>query len=331
MSDIDLSSLREECISQRRQGEWSVEGYRERFEVWARSYPPAPDLKIERLDIGGVEVHRVEAPNARPDYHMLYFHGGGYVACSASTHNVWAGDLSRAAGATVWNVDYRIAPESQFPAALDDTVAAYRTLVSEGLITPETTVFAGESAGGGLVVATMSVLRDAGDPLPAGGVCLSPWVDLACSGVSLITNQDTDPVVRQKGLQRASKLYMGDHDPLDPLASPLYGDLSRIAPLLIQVATTETLLSDATRLAAEAESAGVRIHLECWEGALHFWQGFGDKFELARSARAAIADFVQCCIEGRTYASPKIEAIVSHVDLVSETISLNIEELSSNQ
>ncbi|MBI1844760.1 MAG: alpha/beta hydrolase [Actinobacteria bacterium] len=307
MGDDELALLQEEIARQRRPTQWSVEGYRERFENWSSQYPPAADLRIERFELGGVDVYKVEAPNARSDRHIVYFHGGGYVACSALTHQVFVGDLSRATRATVWNVDYRLAPEHPFPAAPTDTVLVFRELVTRGLIEPDRTVLAGESAGGGLVVATMLSLRDAGERLPVGGACLSPWFDLACTGESLVSNQATDLTVRLKGLQRTAKLYLGDHDPTDPLASPLYGDLRGLPPLLIQVATTEILLSDAVSMAVRAEAADVTVHLEPWTGAVHFWQGFTENFTLARRATAAIADFVDCCIEGRPYVSPQLD------------------------
>lgn len=307
MADGELALLQEEIAQQRRPTQWSVEGYRERFESWSSQYPPAPDLGIERFEFGGVDVYKVEAPNARSDHHIVYFHGGGYVACSALTHQVHVGNLSRATRATVWNVDYRLAPEHPFPAAPNDTVQVFRELVARGLIEPQRTILAGESAGGGLVVATMMILRDAGERLPAGGACLSPWFDLACTGESLVSNQATDLTVRLKGLQRTAKLYLGDHEPTDPLASPLYGDLVGLPPLLIQVATSEILLSDSLSMAERAEAADVTVQLEPWTGAVHFWQGFTENFALARRATAAIADFMDCCIEGRLYVSPQLD------------------------
>lgn len=327
MDNDELSLVQDEFIRQRKPGQWSVTGYRERFAEMAKDHPVASDILVQCFNLSGVDVYKVEAPNARSDYHIVYFHGGGYVACSAETHNFWAGDLSRAARATVWNVDYRIAPEDPFPAAPMDTASAYRELVSRGFIEPERAVLAGESAGGGLVVATMLMLRDIGERLPAGAVCLSPWVDLAFTGASLLVNQELDLTVRLKGLQRASKVYLGDHNPRDPLASPLYANLEGLAPLLIQAATTEILLSDATRLAGQAESYGVRAHLELWEGALHFWQPHLQKLEIARQATAAIADFVECCIEGRTYESPSfVRTSVVDLDLSAEEPITLVEE-----
>lgn len=307
MAEEEIAQLKAEIARQHRPSQWSVEGYRERFEAWAVDYPPATDLHIEQHEFGKVDVYKVEAPNVLADRHIVYFHGGGYVACSALTHQSFAGNLSRAARATVWNVDYRLAPEHPFPSAPTDTVSAFLDLVTQGLLEPDRTVLAGESAGGGLVVATLMALRNAEGPQPAGGVCLSPWFDLACTGTSPATNQATDDLVRLKGLQRTAKLYLGDHDPKDPMASPLYGDLEGLPPLLIQVATTEILLSDSTRMAARAMEAGVEVHLEPWRGVFHFWQGFSSNLSLARQANSAIADFVDCCIDGGSYRSPQLD------------------------
>lgn len=334
MAEEEIARLKEEIARQHRPAQWSVEGYRERFERWAVDYPPAPDLRIERLEVGDVDVYKVAAPNAFADRHIVYFHGGGYVACSAITHQSFAGDLSRATRSTVWNVDYRLAPEHPFPAAATDSVSVFRELATQGLLEPDRTVLAGESAGGGLVVATLMTLRDAQGPQAVGGVCLSPWFDLACTGASLATNQATDDLVRLKGLQRTARLYLGTHDPTDPLASPLYGDPGGLPPLLIQVATTEILLSDATRMAARAREAGVEVHLEPWRGVFHFWQGFTSNLSLAREANTAIAAFVDCCIDGGRYVSPQpdhssgfgIDLTVELSDLETGIVDLGVVE-----
>ncbi|MGK2958001.1 MAG: alpha/beta hydrolase [Acidimicrobiales bacterium] len=286
---------------------WSVEVYRARFEQTASWFPAEPDLEIIQVNPGGVNVERVSAPNARSDYHIVYLHGGAYVGGSLLTHREYAGRLSRAARATVWNVGYRLAPEHPFPAAPQDALAAYRGLVESGVLQPERTVLAGDSAGGGLVVAIMLGLRDAGDLLPAGGVCLSPWMDLACTGESLVTNADYDVTVRAKGLQRTAALYLAGHDPTDPLASPLYGDLGGLPPLLIQVGTTEALFSDAARFAAKAEAAGVMVHFEPWAGTIHFWHGFATVIEKGCVATARAADFIEACIEAGSYVPQHLE------------------------
>lgn len=315
----ELAELYAMLASHQRVGPWSVEDYRARFELAATWFPVPLDLEVLRVNPGGVEVERVSAPNARSDYHVIYFHGGGYVGCSVSTHREYAGRLARAARATVWNVGYRVAPEHPFPAAPQDAIAAYRGLVESGAIQPERTVLAGDSAGGGLVVAAMLGLRDAGYPLPAGGVCYSPWVDLACTGESLVTNAPYDVNVRAKGLQRTANLYLAGHDPTDPLASPLYGDLGGLPPLLIQVGTTESLFSDAARFAAKAEAAGVMVHFEPWAGVLHFWQGYAGVLEKGRLATARAADFIEACIEAGTYVPYHLEVELDLREYIQST------------
>jgi epsilon-lactone hydrolase len=218
------------------------------------------DIKVESVDAGGVRAEWVVPPNANPNRVLMYMHGGGYIMCSAEFHRGLVARIARAAGVRALNVDYRLAPEHPFPAAVDDATDAYRWLISDDNdngVKPDQIVMAGDSAGGGLTLATLVKLRDAGIPLPSAAVCISPWVDLAMTGRTMSTKSKADPYVRKDLLQFMARNYLGDTDPRTPLASPLYADLRGLPPLLIHVGSVETLLSDATRIAERAGEADV--------------------------------------------------------------------------
>jgi acetyl esterase/lipase len=189
-------------------------------------------------------------------------------------------------------IDYRLAPEHPHPAAVEDAVAAYRFLLQQG-ISPKRIALAGDSAGGGLVVATLVALRDAGEKLPAAGVSLSPWIDLECLGESMKTKAALDPMVQKEGVLQLAALYLGGKSPRTPLAAPLYADLSGLPPLLIQVGTAETLLDDASRLAERARKAGVNVTYDPWEGMIHVWQLFAPMLDEGKQAIDKLGAFIQ--------------------------------------
>ena len=250
------------------------------------------DVQREKVSAGGVPAEWVVAENADRARVILYLHGGGYVIGSINTHRELGSRLSRAAAARVLLIDYRLAPEHPHPAAVDDAVSAYRWLLLQG-VSPSRLVVAGDSAGGGLTVATLVALRDAGLPAPAAGVCLSPWVDLEGIGESMTTKAALDPMVQRDGLVKMAAAYLGGQSPRTPLAAPLYADLSGLPPLLIQVGTAETLLDDATRLAERARKAGVQVSLEPWEDMIHVWQAFASMLPEGRQAIDRIGEFVK--------------------------------------
>jgi acetyl esterase/lipase len=200
--------------------------------------------------------------------------------------------LSKASRARALVVDYRLAPEHPFPAAVDDATAAYRWLLSQN-VQPSHIVVAGDSAGGGLTLATLLALRDAKTPLPAAAVCLSPWVDMEGTGASMTTRAKADPVVQKQGLLGMAQLYLGGKDPKSPLAAPLHGDLRGLPPLYIQVGDAETLLDDATRIAEKAKAAGVKVDLEIWPEMPHVWQLFAPLLPEGQQAIDKIGAFVQ--------------------------------------
>lgn len=262
------------------------------FEQVASALPVAPDVKCEPVKAGGVAAEWVSAPGADPGRAVLYLHGGGYVIGSVNTHRAFAGMLSRAAQARVLVIDYRLAPEHPHPAAVEDAVSAYHWMMSSGLSASRIAV-GGDSAGGGLTVATLVAIRDAGMTMPAAGVCLSPWVDMEATGDSMTTKADVDPIVQKPALLQMAAMYLGGRSPRTPLAAPLYADLSGLPPLLIQVGTAETLLDDATRLAERARKAGVNVTYEPWEGMIHVWQLFAPVLDEGGQAIDRIGEFVR--------------------------------------
>ena len=253
--------------------------------------PRPEDVTFTPLEAGGRPAEWVAAPGAGEQQALLYLHGGGYCIGSIKTHRLLAADLSRAAGVRVLLVDYRLAPEHPFPAAVDDAVAAYRFLLDAGFDRRRLAI-AGDSAGGGLTAATLLALRDSDTPLPAAAALLSPWLDLSQSGESMTSRADVDPMVQREPLQRMADAYLAGADARMPLASPLFADLRHLPPLLIHVGTAETLLDDARRFAARASEAGVEATLEVWDDMIHVWHAFGFLPE-ARDANARVGSFLR--------------------------------------
>lgn len=265
--------------------------------IWSPRVPRGWVLReqygIDDAPLRGEWLEPLAAPKRpAPARTILYFHGGGYYFCSPRSHRSLVFELARRANTRTFSLDYRLAPEHRFPAALDDSVAAYRQLLAEG--TPaESIVIAGDSAGGGLALATLVALRDAGDALPAGGLLFSPWTDLAATGASYESRATADPIHQRAMIKALAKNYLGEHgDPRDPLASPLYADVAGLPPLLIQVGDRETVLDDSTSFADKARAAGVEVELEVWDNMIHVFQMFGTELAEARQAVASIAKFL---------------------------------------
>lgn len=226
-------------------------------------------IRVTPAQLDGVPGEWVEGQNSS-DIALLYLHGGGYFGCSAETHRpITVGFALQ--GFRVYAPDYRVAPENRFPAAVDDAVAVYRALLSAGHA-PQKIVVAGESAGGGLTLSLMLALRAAGVPLPASAALFSPWTDLAATGDSIRTNSQRCAMFHGNDIAPSARYYLGDTDPRNPLASPLYADLSGLPPLLIHVGEDEVLRDDSTRLAERARTAGVRVELKVWPVVPHAWQ-----------------------------------------------------------
>ena len=265
---------------------------RAQYERAETVFPTPPEVKVERVNAPTAPAEWLRPPSATPGRVVLYLHGGGYVIGSPRSHRHLAAAIAGAAGASALLLDYRLAPEHPYPAAVEDATAAYRWLLDQA-IAPERVVIAGDSAGGGLTVATLLALRGARVPLPAGGVCISPWVDLTCGGASYATKAEADPIVKRAGVEQMARAYLGATSPRDPLASPLFADLRGLPPLLIQVGSDEVLLDDAVELAARAKAAGVDATLEVYDHMIHVWHWFLPMLDEAQTAVDGIGRFVR--------------------------------------
>lgn len=222
---------------------------------------------------------------------ILYFHGGGYTIGSSNSHRSLVGKLAKKTKTRALLIDYRKAPEHPYPAALEDALASYQSILKRGYL-PQNVVFAGDSAGGGLVLSALMALRDKNKPLPAAGICLSPWCDLKATGQSIQTNQDNDPLIEPNKMYKWASMYATDNPLDDPYISPLYGDFTNLPPLLIQVSDSEMLFDDAVRVTRKARKQGVNVTYQSWEGLIHWWHLFQRVIPEACEAIDKIAEFI---------------------------------------
>jgi monoterpene epsilon-lactone hydrolase len=272
--------------------DYDVAQSRARFEKTAVFLGGAPDAKCEKVDAGGVPSEWVMAPGYDTGRAILYLHGGGYAIGSLNTHRRLAYDISAASAAKVLLIDYRLAPEHPFPAAVDDATSAWRWLLQQGFA-PNRLAIAGDSAGGGLTIATLVNLRDKNLGLPACAVAISPWVDLEGLGNSMTTRSAQDPMVQKDGLLWMAKMYLNGKDSKTPLAAPLHADLKGLPPTLVQVGTAETLLDDAIRIAERMHAAGVDARLAIWPNQLHVFPLFAPILSEGRDGCIEIGNFIR--------------------------------------
>jgi monoterpene epsilon-lactone hydrolase len=250
-----------------------IETARQGLEALSALTPVAPDISIEKTIIEGIPAEWVMAPNAVEDRVFLYLHGGAYIMGSCNTHRYLASKLSRSTAARVLVPEYRLAPEHPFPAAMEDAVKVYRCLISSG-ITPDKIIIGGDSAGGGLTLATLLSLKDEDEALPALAVLLSPWTDMEGTGESMETRAAFDPWLSPDASRATPALYIRDVDPRHPLVSPIYADLAGLPSMLVHVGNDEILLSDSARLVDRARAAGVEVNFKVWEDMWHVFQTF---------------------------------------------------------
>ncbi|MFC9465922.1 alpha/beta hydrolase [Streptomyces coelicoflavus] len=253
---------------------------------------PAPDGVVGRRTVlGGRPALELDPDTASGPGRLLYLHGGGYIVGSPDTHAGLAGELARRAGLRAVSVDYRLAPEHPFPAAVHDGLAAYRELLSTGT-DPRDLVLAGDSAGGGLSIATLLAARDAGLPQPAAVALFSPWADLTLAGGSIRSKEGADPIFTEADVRGYADLYVGAGDRAVPLASPVFADLTGLPPLLVQAGANELLLDDAVRLAGRAGADDVEVTLEVGPGLPHVYQLHYGRLEEADAALDRAARFL---------------------------------------
>jgi acetyl esterase/lipase len=262
------------------------------FDAFTAQAPAPADVEQKRVELGGVAGIEVTIAGNETDRMILYFHSGVYVIGSAAATVPLVADLVRRTGVNAITLDYRLAPEHPYPAALDDARAAYEGLLAQGM-DPGQIVLAGESAGGGLAVATLLASREAGLTMPSCAFLLSPFADLTLSGETLVERESLDPILSPAGLRVHAPEYVGGADAADPLISPIFGDLRGLPPLLIQVGSHEILLSDALRLAERAALSDVAVTLDVTPGVPHVFQGFAGFLDEAGAALDRATDFVK--------------------------------------
>lgn len=259
---------------------------------WDAFFPPPPAHSVIRPDkIAGVPVQWIGSLKASRDRIFIYLHGGGFRIGSPRSHADLIARISAASGATGLAIDYRLAPEHRFPAAIDDIVAVLLALGDHAIDVAKVCIVA-DSAGCALALPSVQVLRDRGETLPAALVLLSPWVDLQMRGESYDSCADTDPIHRRKMLVNLAADYLGNADPSSPLASPIEADFTGFPPMLIHIGDGEVLLSDAQTLAQRAREAGVTVELAEWPGMIHVFQQFAADLSAARVAINSIAAFI---------------------------------------
>ncbi len=265
---------------------------RARLDALGARYALPPDVQTERVDANGVPAEWTRTPEAEADRVILFLHGGGYISGSIDSHRHMIAEAGRQARARTLALDYRLAPEHPFPAALEDALSGYRFLLSSG-IDPARIALAGESAGGGLAVATLVSLRDEAAPLPGCVWCSSPWVDLEMRGETMASKAEVDPLISKSYLTELASAYLHGADPRNPLVSPIHASLHGLPRMLIQVGAAETLLSDAVRLAAVAGAADVRVSLQIWPEMIHAWDLFHPQLAAGRAALAEVGAFLR--------------------------------------
>ena len=295
MSDAEIQVLRAKLAARPRSPDYRQR--RKDIDARGLEYGLGSDVIVEPVSVGDLRAEWLSIPGADRNSAILYLHGGGYVIGSLDSHRHLVAEAGRAAKCWALSLDYRLAPEHPFPAAVDDALAAYRFLLARG-IRPSRIAIAGDSAGGGLVVAAMLAIRDTGLAQPACGWCISPWVDMEASGDTMQSKAAEDPTVQKAGILDMARMYLNGSNPRSPLAAPIYADLRGLAPLLIQVGAAETLLDDAIRLAKVAGTADVRIDLQIWPEMIHVWHLFHPELSAGRRAIEAGGAWLRGMIAG---------------------------------
>lgn len=262
----------------------------------ASRFPVSESTEITTVSAGGVPAEWIMESGVKPEKRIAFFHGGGFVAGKLASRHPFASWISKATGCSILLVDYSLAPEHPFPAAIEDTLSSYRWMCNngpDGEKPAKKTFIGGDSAGGCLTLATLLGLKDANENLPDAAFTISAVSDQALTGRSIVNRAGVDILFKPGHLKECSKLYLAGQDPLDPLASPLYGDLSGLPPIFMQVGDAELLLDDSVRFAEKAEKAGVKVKLEVWPEMFHNWQLMAPLFPEAQQAVDRICEFIR--------------------------------------
>jgi monoterpene epsilon-lactone hydrolase len=259
-------------------------------------FPVSDSTEVTKTSAGGVPVEWIIESGVKPEKRLIFFHGGGFLAGELGFYRPFASWISKATGCSVLLVDYRLAPEYPFPAAVEDVLTSYRWMCNngpDGENPARKTFIGGDSAGGCLALATLLGLKDAGEDLPDAAFTLSAFLDLALTGKSIANRAGSDILFTPSHLEKVAEIYLAGQDPLIPYSSPLYGDLSGLPPILMQVGDAELLLDDSVRFAEKAKKAGVKVTLEVWPEMFHVWQLFGPTFPEAQQAIDRIGEFIR--------------------------------------
>ena len=279
-------------MSMKDEGLLNVEQNRENLEKRVFLFRKPKNVEVEQISIRGIPCEWLIPPLSDKDCVIIYLHGGSYIAGSPNSHRSIAARIGKASKIPVLFIDYSLAPENPFPAALEDVIKVYTWLLEQNKKSNKI-IIAGDSAGGGLTLATLIKLRDENMVLPAAAVCLSPWTDLALTGDSVKTKAKEEVMVTKSELQQSVKLYLKEADSKNPLASPLYADLKGLPPLLLQTGTKEIILDDTTRFAKKAIEADVDVTADIWPGMWHVFQIFGNLMPESKKAIEKIGEFIQ--------------------------------------
>ena len=295
MSEVEAMRAALRSLVNRDGPQPTLEEMRAQYEAWGLSNPLPDGGAADPVTLGGVPALKTMTPGARADAALLYLHGGGYAIGSAAGHRHVCAHLAAAAGITGYSVDYRLAPEHPYPAAVDDAVAAYAGLLAQG-VAPQHIIIAGDSAGGGLTLATALALRARALPQPAGLFCISPWADLTQTGESYRVCAERDLLVTKTALDAWTVLYAGERDPAAALISPAFADFTGLAPILVHVGADEILLSDSLKVAEAAGLANVPVELVIEKDMQHVWHFMLGMLTQARTSIAAAGSWMRARI-----------------------------------
>lgn len=292
MDTSEIDAIRQLLTSKPRPVGWAER--RQRIDEVGSTWPPAGDIALEAFDLDGVPGEFSIAPGSDASRVLLYFHGGGYCSGSIRSHRRLVTEAGRAGGVRTLAVQYRLAPEHPYPAALDDAWTAWQFLRYRQGMAADRIAIGGDSAGGNLAVALMNRLRDVGEALPACAWLMSPWTDLTQSGETLATKDGVDPLIHRGYLDELAAAFVpAGLEARDPRISVLWSDLAGLPPILVQVGSAETLIDDSTRFVRAAGCADVQASLEIWPHMIHAWPMWNARLEQGRRALAGAGAFLQ--------------------------------------